>query len=63
MGEQQGVKAQIMAQRSRGHLFTKAIADREKRTTQTERAQNGKFLSDTELHGDTLHKLASMRML
>lgn len=43
-------KAQIMAQRSQSHLLTKAIADRNKRTTQTERAQNAKFLADTELH-------------
>lgn len=55
MGEQGGVqkkeeKAQIMAQRSQSHLLTKAIADRNKRTTQTERAQNAKFLADTELH-------------
>lgn len=61
-----------MDQRSRGHLLTKAIADREKRATQTDRAQNAKqtesyrpdlFFSDTELHEDTLDKLASMRML
>lgn len=48
-------KAQIMDQRSRGHLLTKAMADREEQTRNE--------VSDTKLHVDTLRKLTSTRML
>lgn len=54
-----------MDQRSRGHLLTKAIANREKRATQIDRAQNAEktlIFFGLKLHIDILDKLTSMVM-